>query len=87
MDIIILIITLGAVMGTLNTVCFFIGAKVGQKVARGETIETPNLNPIKAYQEKQEKKAVKEEQDKIEAIMRNIEKYDGTTRGQEDIPR
>ena len=29
----------------------------------------------------------KEEQNKIEAIMRNIEKYDGTSKGQEDIPR
>lgn len=74
------------VTGALNIVCFFIGAKVGQKVVRNETLETPNLNPMKAYREKQSKKAAQEEQDKIDAIMRNIERYDGSTRGQEDIP-
>ena len=73
-------------ISALNIVCFFVGAKVGQKVVKGETIETPNLNPMKAYKEKQEKKAAQEEQDKIDAIMRNIERYDGSTRGQEDIP-
>ena len=41
---------------------------------------------MKAYREKQSKKAAQEEQDKIDAIMRNIERYDGSTRGQEDIP-
>ena len=82
MDILTILVT-----GALCCICFFMGARVGQKVVRGEVIETPNLNPIKAYQEKQEKKAAKEEQDKIEAIMRNIERYDGSSRGQEDIPR
>lgn len=71
-------------ISALNIVCFFIGAKVGQKVVRNETIEAPN--PMKAYREKQSKKAAQEEQDKIDAIMRNIERYDGSTRGQEDIP-
>lgn len=73
-------------ISALNIVCFFIGAKVGQKVVRNETLETPNINPMKAYKEKQSKKAAQEEQDKIDAIMRNIERYDGSTRGQEDIP-
>ena len=73
-------------ISALNIVCFFIGAKVGQKVVKGETLETPNLNPMKAYREKRSKKAAQEEQDKIDAIMRNIERYDGSTRGQEDIP-
>lgn len=73
-------------ISALNIVCFFIGAKVGQKVVRNEALETPNLNQMKAYREKQSKKAAQEEQDKIDAIMRNIERYDGSTRGQEDIP-
>lgn len=73
-------------ISALNIVCFFVGAKVGQKVVKGETLETPNINPMKAYREKQSKKAAQEEQDKIDAIMRNIERYDGSTRGQEDIP-
>ena len=75
-----------AIVGALNIVCFFIGAKVGQKVVRNEALETPNLNPMKAYREKQSKNAAQEEQDKIDAIMRNIERYDGSSKGQEDIP-
>jgi uncharacterized protein YneF (UPF0154 family) len=73
-------------ISALNIVCFFTGAKVGQKVVRNEALETPNINPMKAYREKQSKKAAQEEQDKIDAIMRNIERYDGSAKGQEDIP-
>lgn len=80
-------IILTLVVGTLCIVCFLIGAKVGQQVSRGEKIETPSLNPMKVIKEKQEKKAAEEEQDKIDTILRNIEKYDGTERGQEDVPR
>lgn len=75
------------VTGTLNIVCFFIGAKVGQKVVKGEPIEIPSLNPMDAIREKEEKREARKEQEKIETIMRNIEKYDGTPLGQEDIPR
>ena len=82
-------VLLALVVGTLCIVCFFIGAKVGQTVANGERIETPDLNPVKAIKEHQEKKAAEREQEteqrKIETIMRNIEAYDGTTKGQEDV--
>ena len=44
------------VVGTLNIVCFFIGAKVGQTVSKGETIEVPTINPIKAYNEHLDKR-------------------------------
>ena len=74
-------------IGTLNIVCFFIGAKVGQTVAKGEKIEVPNLNPIKAAEERASKRAAKEEQDKMDVIMQNIERYDGTAQGQKDVPR
>ena len=76
-----------AVVSALNIVCFYIGAKVGQKASKGEPIEVPNLNPVKAIRENQARRVAKEEQDKIDTIMRNIEKYDGTDRGQEDVPR
>lgn len=74
-----------ATVGTLCIVCFFIGAKVGQKASKGEEITVPTINPIKAIQEHQNKKAAEKEQSKIETIMQNIEKYDGTSRGQEDV--
>lgn len=71
--------------GCLCIACFYMGAKVGQKINRGEEIETPNLNPMKAYREHEARKEAKEEQDRLAAIMRNIERYDGTSSGQEDV--
>ena len=74
-----------ALTGFLNIACFIVGAKVGQTVVSGEKIETPNLNPIKAYRENQARKKEEIEQDKYEKILRNIDRYDGTGKGQEDV--
>lgn len=76
-----------AVMAAANIVCFIIGAKVDQAVANGEEIEAPTIDPFKAYREHEEKKEAKKEQDRLDAIMRNIETYDGSDSGQEDVPR
>ena len=74
-----------AVVGTLNVVCFFIGAKVGQAVSKGEKVEMPNLNPLKAIRENQARKGVEREEEKRKTLLRNIERYDGTSKGQEDV--
>lgn len=74
-----------AVMGLTNIACFVIGAKVGQTVSKGEDIKLPTINPMEAYREREEKRQAKAEQDKLETIMQNIEKYDGTSNGQEDV--
>ena len=79
---ILLVLTVGA----LCIGCFLVGAKVGQTVSRGEEIKTPNVNPIKAYREHEARREAHKEQERIETIMRNIEGYDGTGRGQEDVP-
>lgn len=73
------------VMSVSNIACFVIGAKVGQTVSKGEKVETPNLNPLKAYREKQARKEVEQKQDEMNTILRNIDRYDGTSRGQEDV--
>ncbi len=73
------------VVGTLNIACFLIGAKVGQMVSRGEEIKIES--PAEKRIERQEKKANRTEQDRINAILRNVERYDGTSAGQEDVPR
>ena len=78
-------ILLTLVVGTLCIVCFFVGAKVGQQVSRGETIETPELNPVKIIQTHKEAKTVAAEQSKYEKVMRNIDNYNGSELGQEDI--
>lgn len=67
--------------------CFIVGAKVGQKVSRGEDIKVPTINPIEAIREHNSKKEAEMAQDKLDTIMRNIESYDGTPNGQEDVPR
>jgi hypothetical protein len=74
-----------AITGLLNIACFIIGAKVGQTIIKGEKVETPNLNPFKAYRENQARKEADKKQDKLDTIMRNIERYDGTSKGQEDV--
>lgn len=78
-------ILLTLVVGTLCIVCFFIGAKVGQQVAQGEKIETPELNPVKRIWRYKDELAARKEQNEYEKVMRNIDKYDGTGYGQEDI--
>ena len=75
------------IMSAANIICFALGAKVGQTVSKGETIEMPSINPLEAYRKHEAKKVAQREQEKIDAIMRNIESYDGTERGQEDVPR
>ena len=77
-----------AVVGTLNIACFFIGAKVGQTVSNGKEIEVPKIpNPMTAYKAHTEAKQAEAEKNKLDVILSNIERYDGTDAGQEDVPR
>lgn len=75
-----------AVCTLSNVACFIVGAKVGQKVSRGEAIETPTVSPAKLAQERRNRKQAQKEQDKLDTILHNIEVYDGTGRGQKDVP-
>lgn len=75
------------VVGALNVACFFIGAKVGQKVVKGEPIELPKVDPMKPIREREDRKEAKQKQEYYDTIMSNIENYDGTSRGQKDVPR
>ena len=74
-----------AVMAASNILCFLIGAKVGQKVVKGEEVELPKVNPMEAYREHQERKEAERVKDKVETILRNIDNYDGTPNGQEEV--
>lgn len=78
-------IVLLAITGLFNIVCFIVGAKVGQAVSKGEKVEMPKFDPLKAYRNKEAKKEAKKQQDKYATILRNIERYDGTSRNQEDV--
>lgn len=79
---ILLVLTVGA----LCIACFFIGAKVGQQVSKGVPLEAPVPNLLKTAQERQEKKAVEKEREKMDVILQNIDTYDGTGAGQKDVP-
>lgn len=80
-------------IGILLIVCFFnvfsfiMGAKIGQKVVRGETIETPLKSPIQAFEEHKEKEEQKREEEYIQTLSENIDNYDGTGLGQKDLPK
>ena len=74
------------ITGALCITCFICGAKIGQKVSKGEEIELPTINPMEAVREHRAKKEADMEQNRINIIMRNIESYDGTSAKQEDVP-
>lgn len=73
----------------INVLSFFIGAKVGQKVVRGETIETPKIEPwqIKTIREYNQERKVRKEIERDKVIAENIDSYNGTPYGQKEIPR
>jgi hypothetical protein len=82
----LLLILLLAVVAALNIVCFMVGANVGQKVSKGESIEITSASPQKAVREHKAHKEADMEQNRVDTIMRNVEAYDGTPYGQEDVP-
>lgn len=75
------------IMGAVNILCFMIGAKVGQQVAKGESVEMPSLNPLEAVRKHEAKKVAQHQQDRLDTIMENLEAYDGTGYGQKEVPR
>ena len=74
-----------AVMGAVNLLCFVVGAKVGMAVKKDEEIKLPSMNPVEAVREYKDKRADREEQARIDKIMQNIERYNGTPNGQVDV--
>lgn len=73
-------------VGLLCMASFLMGAKLGQKVTKGEEINIPSVNTWPAVREHKARKEAKMEQDKFNKILLNIDKYDGTAKGQEDVP-
>ena len=75
------------VFGATNIVCFVIGAKVGQAVDNGEKVELSIPSPIEAIRAHQDRREAERQQDRLDIIMRNIDSYDGTGNGQQEVPR
>ena len=72
-------------LGALNIVCFFIGAKIGQKVVKGEEIKAPEITIPTPIQDYRKKKQAEAEQNKMDTIMQNVDNYDGTGNGQKEV--
>lgn len=79
------IVLICTVFGVFLCLAFFLGAKVGQMVAQNKTIEIPNLNPIKKMQEIKKTKEEQKEIEKMNKIIQNVEAYDGTEIGQQEV--
>ena len=74
------------IMGAYGIVCLMIGAKIGQQASKGEKIELPTVNPMEIVRERMDKKKEDKSKARMDAIMRNIDAYDGTDMGQEEVP-
>jgi hypothetical protein len=74
-----------AIVSLSNIACFVIGAKVGQKVAKNEPVELPKIDPLQAVREHRAQKEAEREQRREDTILRNVDRYDGTPNGQEDV--
>lgn len=79
----ILIITIGLI----NALCFVLGAIIGQKVRMGKEIEMPRIEPLNAIREHNENKEQRKEQERLRVIAENIDNYNGTAIGQQEVPR
>lgn len=75
------------IFGVFLILSFIIGARVGQKIVKGEEVKISLPNPVQKINEYREKKEVEKELDKLDIITENIDNYDGTGLGQKEIPR
>lgn len=75
-----------AVIAASNIACFVIGAKVGQKAAKGEDIHIAS-EPLTAVKRSRESKEAQMKRERMETILKNIDLYDGSEAHQEDVPR
>lgn len=81
---VIIVLFLMLIISTSNVMCFFIGARVGQKVINKEPLKI--TSPAEKIREHKAKKEEKAKLDRYSILMENIEKYDGTGIGQKDVP-
>ena len=79
------ILTIIALTSFFNLCCFMVGAKVGQKVINKEEIKILP-SPLKVIQEYKEKEEYNKEQERYRIINENIDNYNGTSLGQQDLP-
>ena len=76
------------ILCSINVITLIVGVKIGMSVANKKDL---TLNPVKAIKEHNEEKQEKREADlkekQIKTMLKNIDNYDGSGFGQEQIPR
>lgn len=80
-------IILCTIFGVFILVAYSLGLKNGQRLSKNEEVVVPNVNPVKVVTEEIEKHEEKKKQEAYEIMMSNIDNYDGTGLGQQDIPK
>ena len=70
----------------LNILSFTIGARIGQKIVKGQEVKVIP-SPIQVINELKEEKNQAKEQERNKVIAENIDNYDGTSIGQKDVPK
>lgn len=75
-----------ATVGALNIACILIGVNIGQKISKGEMVEIELPDPVQAIREHRERRESEREQKRDDVILQNVEIYDGTEMGQQDVP-
>lgn len=78
-------IILSLVIGVLIIISYTLGLKNGQRVVRGQEVELPKIEPIKAIQRHIEEREVNEEMERLNNIINNIENYSGDSSGQKEV--
>ncbi len=67
----------------MNLLCFLAGARIRQKVDRGEDLKI--VSPAEVAQQRKTQKQKDREMAILEAQLQNIDNYDGTSKGQKEI--
>lgn len=70
--------------GVVNMGFLAVGVKVGMEISKQD--KTPSVSHFKPPKAHRVDKDAQIQKDKLETILRNVECYDGTGYGQEDVP-
>ena len=79
-------ILLCTIFGVFILLSYTLGIRNGQKLSKNEEIKLPEVNPITIVNNEKEKYEERKKQDALEVMLENIENYDPTGKGQQDIP-
>lgn len=72
--------------GAVCIASFLIGARHRAVQQATPHAEKPSIDPLRAVRHKDERKKAKASMERYDAILHNIDAYDGTSKGQKDIP-